>query len=157
MEKSCGGEVEKQKLLKIFECLNNGQKTTKINSCSAGTTNVLQQLVEAGEDRLVTASFCCLSLLNEDCIAKRMNEIKCEDASVKLGEHLDLVSGPLDSDVLSGVCKNYKTIAACEANIPNEFAKFKASVFNETAREGGRSLFNSLMRVAEKVSIQTSN
>lgn len=38
-----------------------------------------------------------------------------------------------------------------EAKIPNEFAQLKASVFNETPKEGGRSLLKSLMKVAEKV------
>ena len=153
---SCGREEGKQKLLKFDQCLNPGRKTAKINACSTGTWNVLDQLADTREDQPVTAAFCCLSLLNEDCIAQRMNEVKCEDASVKLGEHLDLASGPLHSDVLSDVCKDY-TIAACEAKIPNEFAQFKVMVFNETARESGRSMLKSLIKVSEKVSPQTSN
>lgn len=152
MEISCGGDEEKQKLLKIFNCLNQGGKTAKVNACSIGTRNVLDKLAETREDQSATAAFCCLSLLNEDCLAKRMSQFSCEDASVKLGEHIDLASGPLHSDVLSGVCQDYKTIAACEAKIPNEFAQFKVAVFNETAREGGRSLLNSLIKVTEKVS-----
>ena len=157
MEKSCGGEEEKRKILKLYECLNKkGETTAKINACSIGTRNVLEQLADTREDQSATAAFCCLSLLNEDCIATRMNQLNCEDSSMKLRENLDLVSGPLHSDVLSDICQDY-TIAACEAKIPNEFAKIKVMVFNETTRESGRSILKSLIKVSEKVSPQTSN
>ena len=151
MEKSCSGEAGRQKLLKIYQCLEQRKSSAKIDACSIGTRNVLDQLADTRKDQPVTASFCCLSLLNEDCKVKRLNQLTCKDASIKLGEYLEVASGPLHSDVLSDICQDYNTIAACEAKIPNEFAQLKASVFNETPKEGGRSLLKSLMKVAEKV------
>ena len=152
LKRSCGGKAERKDLLNFLKCLDK-PKLDRIKACGFGTRHVIHQLVDGNESReTFVPKLCCLALISEDCLRSRLANTNCEDPSVNPNNYTEIVLGPLQSSFMDPTCKDYKSMAACEAKIAEETAKMKAAVLSNTNLGiGDRSVLQPLIEAAERM------
>ena len=93
---------------------------------------------------------CCLGQISLDCVRTRLAGVKCNN--INPIAHLEEIVGGLQKDVTEIVCQGLETMQACQAKIPAEVSKMKASIHGNTDSNLGRTkLIEPLLKVAAKI------
>ena len=152
MKKNCGDEAGRKNILNILQCVNK-EKMDQVQACTVGSLDVLKKLSESNEAKAtLLPKMCCLAHVSGDCAKSRLSGITCADPSTNPKKHIEEILGALQKDAMEIACEDYKTLAACEAKIPDAIAQLKASVNGNTnSMIGDRSLIQPLLKVAEKI------
>jgi len=151
LKKNCGDAEGKKMALRIIKCTNEEQ-IKKMQTCAVGSLDAVQQLAESSDTRgVLLPKMCCLSHVTAECVREKLGDIKCADPDVNIKEHFNEVLATVSKDAMEIACEEYKTMASCQAKIPNEMTKLKQIVNTSNGSFGQRSLIKPLLQVAEKV------
>jgi len=151
IKKNCGDEAGKKNALKLVECAKE-QNLAKGHKCAIGSLDALQKISESGDTKAaILPKVCCLAHVSTDCIREKLSKIQCSDPTVKPLEHFEEIMGTISKDAMDIACQDYKTMASCQAKIPNEIKEMKQMVDNGAESLGKRSLIKPLLEIAEKI------
>lgn len=151
IKKNCGDDAGKKHALKLLECAKE-HNLQKDHKCAIGSLDVLQKISQSGDSKVVMLpKICCLSHVSTDCIRQKLNKIQCADPTVKPLEHFEEVMATISKDAMDIACQDYKTMASCQAKIPNELKEMKEMLDNGSEKIGQRSLIKPLLEIAEKI------
>lgn len=151
LKKNCGDAEGKKIALKLLQCATP-ERVKKGQTCAVGSLDAIEKLSQSTESKAVLIpKMCCLAHVSADCARQKLGEIQCADPSIKPLEHFEEALNVLSKDAMELACEDYKTLAQCQAKIPDATTEMKKIVNNGAATFGNRSLIKPLLAVAEKV------
>jgi len=154
LKKNCGDAEGKKHALKLFQCANSQgkDKVKETQKCVVGSLDSIQKLSSSGESKpQLVAKMCCLAHVAADCAREKIGTVTCPDPTIKPLDHFEEAMQSLSKDTMELACEDYKTMAQCQAKIPEAVAELKQNLANADTTLKGRQLIKPLIAVAEKV------
>jgi len=151
LKKNCGDAEGKKTALKLLSCATP-DRVKEGQQCAVGTLDAIQKLSESAANKTsLIPKVCCLAHVSSDCARQKLGKITCPDPTIKPIEHFEESMNALTRDTMDLACENYKTLASCEAQIPEEVAKLKEILKNAPYTFGSRSLIKPMLEIADKI------